>query len=76
MAARCLYEPTESGHCATCGAAYPVSCPMTGTATDAAAAASILAAAFGAATVAARALAAAFKALGELIERTADDDRA
>ena len=82
MSRRCLYVPTESGHCTNCaGLPEGGECPMTGEPLNpgnmAAAIANLREAgrAFVAAAAAALGIAALLKTLGELIERTADDDR-
>lgn len=80
---RCLYVPTESGHCTNCaGLPDGEGCPATGEplryGTTAGAVENLrrAARAFGAATVAALGLAAALKFVSDLLEGTADDDRA
>lgn len=67
MVDRCLYEPTESGHCVTCGAAYPLTCPFTGGV--------LVQARHGRLVSLGDALKPVLARIGDLIERTVDDDR-
>lgn len=77
MANRCLFEPTESGHCATCGRSLPVACPISGgDPTNLGDAPRNLGLVLGAAALAALGFANALEFLGDVIEGTADDDRA
>lgn len=83
MTRPCLFDPTESGHCATCGHLYPVACPVSGgdpVHVDSTVAAGRrlhdAARAFGAAAAGALGFAVALKFLADVIEGTVDDDRA
>lgn len=83
MSERCLYEPTETGVCATCGSAFPDRCPISGespviagTTRHAARNLGDAVRAFASAVVTALGLAAMLRFLGDVIEGTVDDDRA